>query len=153
MGGLQVGSGSAAKKSVDASIPLVPFIDLLLCCVMFLLVTAVWNQLASHDVVQNLPGERAVDETAKDRLDLVLRIGAEGYELSSTAGDRFPIPNVAGAYDGQALQARLGMYRQSLPHERAITVVADDGVIYDAVVQAMDAAAAEGFVGFAVTGS
>jgi biopolymer transport protein ExbD len=32
---------------VDSEIPLVPFIDLLLCCVMFLLVTAVWNQLAA----------------------------------------------------------------------------------------------------------
>jgi biopolymer transport protein ExbD len=41
MGGMSVGSGHAGKKSLDSDIPLVPFIDLLLCCVMFLLVTAV----------------------------------------------------------------------------------------------------------------
>ena len=46
MGGISVGGGHGGKKSVDSEIPLVPFIDLLLCCVMFLLVTAVWNRLA-----------------------------------------------------------------------------------------------------------
>ena len=49
MGGISVGGGGGGKKSVDSEIPLVPFIDLLLCCVMFLLVTAVWNKLASME--------------------------------------------------------------------------------------------------------
>ena len=56
MATIEVGSGRAEKKSVDASVPLIPFIDLLLCCIMFLLVTAVWNQLASVDVAQRVPG-------------------------------------------------------------------------------------------------
>jgi len=153
MGGLDVGSHGSHKKSVDSSVPLVPFIDLLLCCVMFLLVTAVWNQLGSHDAVQNVPGESTVDQAPVERLRLVLHVGADGYELSSTAGDRYAIPKLDGAYDGEGLQARLRVYRQSLPSEHAITVVADDGVVYDAVVQAMDAAAAQGFTGFALSGT
>lgn len=47
MASISTGSGASGRKSVDSEIPLVPFIDLLLCCVMFLLVTAVWNQLAA----------------------------------------------------------------------------------------------------------
>lgn len=47
MASISTGSGAHGRKSVDSEIPLVPFIDLLLCCVMFLLVTAVWNQLAA----------------------------------------------------------------------------------------------------------
>ena len=46
MASISTGGGDGhGKKSVDAEIPLIPFIDLLLCCVMFLLVTAVWNKL------------------------------------------------------------------------------------------------------------
>ncbi len=50
------GGGHGGKKSVDQDIPLIPFIDLLLCCVMFLLVTAVWNQLARINANQQTPG-------------------------------------------------------------------------------------------------
>ena len=39
--------GAHGRKKVDHEIPLVPFVDLLLCCLMFLLVTAVWAQLGS----------------------------------------------------------------------------------------------------------
>ena len=35
MGGISVGGGHGGKKNLDSEIPLVPFIDLLLCCVMF----------------------------------------------------------------------------------------------------------------------
>ena len=56
MASIAVGGGHGGKKSVDSEIPLVPFIDLLLCCVMFLLVTAVWNQLAQLEVNQRVPG-------------------------------------------------------------------------------------------------
>ena len=62
MGGISVGGGHGGKKSVDSEIPLVPFIDLLLCCVMFLLVTAVWNQLARLNANQQQPGQNAPNE-------------------------------------------------------------------------------------------
>jgi len=45
-------SGKGGKKPLDASINLVPFIDLLSCCISFLLITAVWTQLARMDVTQ-----------------------------------------------------------------------------------------------------
>jgi biopolymer transport protein ExbD len=35
------------RKALDASVHLVPFIDLLSCCIAFLLITAVWSQVAS----------------------------------------------------------------------------------------------------------
>lgn len=46
---------------------------------------------------------------------------------------------------------RLRAYRRALPNEHAITLGADDGVAYDAVVQAMDSAAALGFTGLALS--
>ena len=150
MASIDTGSGRGDKKAVDANIPLIPFIDLLLCCVMFLLVTAVWNQLASHDAVQSVPGEKgAIDPP--EALRLVLRVDAKGYLVSSTAGDSIAIPKLDGAYDEAALAERLRVYRDSLPDKHAITVVADDGVVYDDVVQAMDVATGQGFTGIAVS--
>ena len=49
-------TGKGGKKPLDASINLVPFIDLLSCCISFLLITAVWTQLARMDVVQKGQG-------------------------------------------------------------------------------------------------
>ena len=43
MAAIDSGGGESGKKAVNQEIPLIPFIDLLLCCVMFLLATAVWN--------------------------------------------------------------------------------------------------------------
>lgn len=153
MASIELGSGHGGKKAVDASIPLIPFIDLLLCCVMFLLVTAVWNQLASLDATQNVPGSPTVDRPAPEPLRLVLHVHDHGYLLSSTAGERIDIPKVGDAYDLSALRERLAAYRSADPTRRDLTIAPDDGVAYDALVQAMDAASAQGFIGFAVTGT
>ena len=153
MASIDVGAGRAGKKAVDASIPLIPFIDLLLCCVMFLLVTAVWNRLASLDASQQVPGQNTPDQAQPEPLRLVLHVHDSGYVLSSTAGDRVEIPKVGSAYDLAALRERLGAYRQAAPSRRDLTIAPDDGVAYDALVQAMDAASAQGFIGFAVTGT
>ena len=150
---IDIESRGGGKKAVDANIPLIPFIDLLLCCVMFLLVTAVWNQLARLDAVQDVPGERTPDVSNMDPLRLVLQVSGDGYVLSSTAGDQIAIPKLGDAYDVSSLRARLAAYHTAAPTRRALTLTADDGIAYAALVQAMDAAAAEGFLGFSISGS
>src|SRR3954470_3781805 len=86
MGGISVGGGHGGKKNVDSQLPLVPFIDLLLCCVMFLLVTAVWNEIASLNAT--LPGTGNPDAPATDRTSnaLLLHVAAGAYVVSTTSG-------------------------------------------------------------------
>ena len=53
--------GKSGKKSVNADLNLVPYIDLLTCMVSFLLITAVWSQLArleAHQKGQGQAGEK-----------------------------------------------------------------------------------------------
>ena len=107
MATIEVGGEAGGKKSVDSPIPLIPFIDLLLCCVMFLLVTAVWNQLASHDVSQQLPGQTTSDAIWEPEVRLVLQVTSDGYVVASTAGDRIPIPKNGDRYDVATLRERL----------------------------------------------
>ncbi|MDH5673390.1 MAG: biopolymer transporter ExbD [Myxococcales bacterium] len=146
MGGINVGGGHGGKKSVDSEIPLVPFIDLLLCCVMFLLVTAVWNQLARLDANQQQPGQAAPDEPPpEEKIKVVLQVQASGFVISSTAGDRIEIPKVGDDYDMEALREKLQERKRLEPNRRDMTVAPEDGVVYENVVAAMDMVVGEGF--------
>jgi len=76
MGGIDTGGGHGGKKSVDQEIPLVPFIDLLFCCIMFLLATAVWNQLARLSANQRTPGQAATQDSPppEERVKVILQV-------------------------------------------------------------------------------
>lgn len=148
MGGMSVGGGGhGGKKNVDSEIPLVPFIDLLLCCVMFLLVTAVWNRLARLDANQQVPGQAAqMDQPPpEETIRLYLQVTAAGFTIASTAGERIEIPKAGEDYDLETLRTRLQERRQSEPNRHDLIVAPEDGVRYEDVVGAMDMAVGEGF--------
>jgi len=147
MGGINVGGGGhGGKKSVDSEIPLIPFIDLLLCCVMFLLVTAVWNQLARLDANQQQPGQQAPNEPPpEEKIKVVLQVKSTGYVIASTAGDRVEVPKIGDKYDTEVLREKLQERKRLEPNRRDLTVAPEDGVFYEDVVAAMDTVVGEGF--------
>ena len=51
-GGMDLGAKKGGKKSLDTPINLVPFIDLMAVTISFLIMTAVWNQVAKLPVTQ-----------------------------------------------------------------------------------------------------
>jgi biopolymer transport protein ExbD len=55
MAGIDIG-GHGSRRSTNHEIPLIPFIDFLLCLVAFLLVTAVWSQMARINADARVPG-------------------------------------------------------------------------------------------------
>ena len=78
MAGVSVDSGGhGGKKSVDSEIPLIPFIDLLLCCIMFLLVTAVWTSMARVPASPRIPNESAT-HVAEEKAALRVKVAADG---------------------------------------------------------------------------
>jgi len=62
--------GKGRKKSLDAEINLVPFIDLLSMCICFLLMTAVWMQLGTVNVKQAVGTDAPSDSAKQSELDL-----------------------------------------------------------------------------------
>jgi biopolymer transport protein ExbD len=146
MGGISMGGGHGGKKSVDSEIPLVPFIDLLLCCVMFLLVTAVWNQLARLNANQQQPGQQAPNEPPpEEKIKVILQVQSTGYVLASTAGDRIEVPKTGDQYDNEGLRTKLQDRKRSEPNRKDLVVAPEDGVHYEDVVSAMDMVVGEGF--------
>jgi biopolymer transport protein ExbD len=148
MASVSVGGGHGGKKSVDHSIPLVPFIDLLLCCVMFLLVTAVWNQLARLNANQQQPGqpkEQMDTPPEEPKIKLILQVQSSGYVLATSAGERTAIPKNGDAYDDEELLKKLKERRELEPNRKDITVAPEDGTHYEDVVKAMDMVVGEGY--------
>jgi biopolymer transport protein ExbD len=60
---VSVDSGGSGTKSVNAELNLVPFIDFLSVLISFLLVSAVWTQLARINVTQKSASGGAPSDT------------------------------------------------------------------------------------------
>lgn len=151
MANIDVGGAGGRRKSVDTNIPLVPFIDLLLCCVMFLLVTAVWNEMASLPANAAAEGGSA-DALAPETLKLAVLIQQDGYVITTGAGDRVPLPRQANALDIAGLATRLTTLRSTASHD-AITLIPDDGIPMQAVTDTMDAVRSTGFKSITLSGA
>ena len=77
------------KQHLDFEVNLIPFIDLLSVCICFLLLTAVWIQVASMNVKQAIGGQ-AVQDTEKKAVVWVY-LGQKG-ELSLDIQDSKKVP-------------------------------------------------------------
>jgi biopolymer transport protein ExbD len=56
MGGVDVGGGGGKRKALDSEINMIPMIDLLMVTISFLLITAVWTQMARINADAQVPG-------------------------------------------------------------------------------------------------
>jgi len=132
-------SGKGGRKPLDASINLVPFIDLLSCCISFLLITAVWTQLARMDVTQKSKAPAgSVDEPPTPQVQLTLFIDKDGYTFTKSTGERQQIELKGEDYDYAKLADVLAQAKKDHPDKEDITIKADDAVIYNKVIRTMD---------------
>lgn len=135
-------SGKGGRKSLDASINLVPFIDLLSCCISFLLITAVWSQMVALQTNQQAPTNQreAKEDLSKttlltvlvDKEKLVLKEEQEGMV------ERQEIANKNGKYNWSALLEKTTAWRSKYPTVSRIILRPHDEVSYDDVVAAMN---------------
>jgi biopolymer transport protein ExbD len=133
-------SGKGGKKPLDATLNLVPFIDLLSCCISFLLITAVWTQLARMDVTQKGQGAAgSTDEKPPEpTVNLTLYIDKDGYTFAKSTGESTPIPMKGDDYDYVKLADVLKDAKTAYPDKNDIAVKADDSVLYNKIIHTMD---------------
>ena len=134
-------TGKGGKKALDAELNLVPFIDLLSCCISFLLITAVWTQIAGLQISSSGgPPEQPTKQ--ESTIDVKLLLNDKGYQLSM-AGASIDIPKVNGVFDRKSLGEKLRTLKTSLPDQTAITVQPEDTVAYADLVETVDTAMGE----------
>ena len=95
-----VGGGHGGKRAVNQEIPLIPFIDFLLCLVSFLLITAVWTQMSRINADARVPGppdpDKELEEPPKEKTLHVEMRGDTEFELvwkeGNTTIDTISVP-------------------------------------------------------------
>jgi biopolymer transport protein ExbD len=142
--GVSLGNdGKGHRKAVDADLNLVPYIDLLTCMVAFLLITAVWSQLARLSVAQK--GQGQSDQPAlTDPMRVAVLVSAESFNVV-VKDDQKPIPKRAGRYDYARLADELKVVKAAHPDTNDLQVLSEDGIVFDTLIQTMDVAMAAGF--------
>jgi len=137
------GGGGNRKKPLNAELNLVPYIDLLTCMVAFLLITAVWTQLARLRVDQR--GQGTIDQGAVvETFRVAVVVHDDGFNLIA-GGDQKPLPAKAGELDYAALGAELAAVKQLHPDLRDAQVISGDAVVFDRIVRTMDVTISAGF--------
>jgi len=145
--------GKGGKKPVDSELNLVPYIDLLTCMVTFLLITAVWTQLARIDVTQKGQAQSAEQTDEKPpETRLVVVVNEDGFLIAGgAAGDQKPIKKKEGKYDYDTLMAILKEVKKTYPDKRDVHIASDDGIQYQFIIQTMDTALTAQFPDIALT--
>lgn len=145
--------GKGAKKALDAPINLVPYIDMLMCIMIFLMMTAVWTQIAMLEV-QNAqsgpPDSPPPEETEKIPPVLVL-ITETNVKVQEEGGEARDFPRGAEGYDVTAIRSVFDGLKQARPERVEVKATAEDGVAYSDIIGIIDAARGAGLTGITLS--
>ena len=138
--GVSVESGNkSGKKPLNADLNLVPYIDLLTCMVAFLLITAVWSQLARLEAHQKGQGQAGEDTPPEKVFKLVVVVNSEGYNLVADQ-DQQPIPKKGDQYDYEKLGSELKKIKDTHADKNDVQVASEDTIKFEVLVRTMDVA-------------
>lgn len=80
MAGLSVDGGKSGSRPLNHTLPLVPFIDFMVCMIAFLMLTAAWTRLSRINATGLAPGAELGLPPAPEK-ELHLLASAQGFEL------------------------------------------------------------------------
>jgi biopolymer transport protein ExbD len=87
MAGIDVGAAGGHKRQTNSDINMIPFIDLLMCTIAFLLITAVWvtnSRISADAQVPGPPGE--IDIISPPERVLHVNVGESDFGLTWKQG-------------------------------------------------------------------
>jgi len=153
-GGAMPTASSGGKKTVDFQLNLIPMIDLLSVLISFLLMTAVWTQVARIDVKQqpNLPSDEPTPPPEEEKINLTILIKASGYTVTKKGTVVKEIEKKGEEYDSKALTEVLKSVVAEHPDNHDVTVTSEDKVPYQELITVMDMCLQHKLDGISVAG-
>jgi biopolymer transport protein TolR len=136
MGGVNLEGGG--KRTLDFELNLVPFIDLLSCCISFLLITAVWTQMGKLETTQKLDGGGAAGEKPA-QVDIT--VAPSGYELRLPDEPPCTLSKTGQSYDEKALRKVLDKLKRETSSKVVVRIAAVDELPFSVLVDVMDVCA------------
>jgi biopolymer transport protein TolR len=103
---LPAGGSGGRRKSLDAEVNLVPFIDLLSMCICFLLMTAVWLQIGSVQVKQSHGTDGPASEKNQFEMDIKF-VSATQADLQVKQGSKIVHKEILKTAAGESLAQKL----------------------------------------------
>ena len=137
MGGVSVeGGGGGGKKPVDSNINMVPMIDLLVSCIAFLLMTAVWVQTGAVEAQQprGAPSQPQ-DSPPEPQEQLKIQIQQSGLRVGTNAAD---MRDLQGQQRFDELANILRQRLQTNQQNREVWLQPDSVVHYEDIILVMD---------------
>lgn len=142
------------KRGVDFTVNLVPTLDLLSVLIAFLLITAVWTQLArinTDQVLQKTADKPKKQQPQEERKDLLILVRPTEVLMKLTGEE--PI-SVAATSEGTAylkeVTTHLKEFKKRIGDSDKAIVAAEDAVPYHRLIQIMDVCLDVGLSGLAV---
>ncbi len=154
-GGMDVGQGGGkGKKPLDATINLVPFIDLMAVTIVFLMISATWTQLGRLQVAQAGNSAESEPETPPTTQPITLLITDKELKLQVGGVPLDPMPitrDDGGRLEVARLTERLKDLKNQQPDQNAITLSTEDAVLYDDLVRIIDTCIGSSFPSVSVS--
>lgn len=144
---MDLGGSGKGKRSLDAALNLVPFIDLMAVTIVFLIMSAVWTQLGRLQVAQGGQSEvPAPDTPPQPPVALLLTERALKLSVAGVESASFPVTrDERGKLSLVELGKKLDEVKGQLPDQPALTIEPEDGIAYDDLVRVIDTCVASRF--------
>lgn len=147
-------NGQGGRKS-NVDLNLVPFIDLMSVCIIFLLITAVWTQVSMIQLGSSVYSKKTSEEkvTPPPFSEVILRVDVlpEGFRLL-VGTDLVQVPKLSdGTYNKDDLVVKLKKVKERYPDKVDGVTSVRDNVYYKHLVEAMDAFLIAGFPQVSIT--
>jgi biopolymer transport protein ExbD len=138
--------GDGRSKTVDLN--LVPIIDLMSVCIIFLLITAVWTQVSMIQIGSSIYGKKTSDEKSEPppqaQIPFRLDVQRDGYRVI-IGRNTLKFPKVGDQYDQEKLTAELKKIKELYPDKVDAVVTILDDLPYYTLIGGMDALLTAGF--------
>lgn len=137
------------RKNIAVDLNLVPFIDLMSVCIIFLLITAVWTQISMIQLGSSLYSKKTDAEALKEPppyagIPFRVNVMETGFEIL-IGKERITIPLQGKKYNEKALLKQIKKVKDIYPEKKDAIVAARDRVKYEYIISAMDALLNGGF--------
>jgi biopolymer transport protein TolR len=133
-------TSKGGKKPLDAAINLVPYIDLLMTIMTFLMMTAVWTQISMLEV-QNASGgqEQQAEEPDPDApKPILIMLTDRAVKVQEEGGELKEFPSTGDGYDVNGVSIELKRLKDARPERQEVKVQSEDGVKYSDIVKVID---------------
>ena len=154
----------SSEREINYELNIVPFIDLMSVCIIFLLLTAVWTQVSMIQIGSSVYGKRMdeQDNTKKPprpEVNLEVLVDKMGYTVIVGREAPVSVPRVIGVngqeeYDQRNLILILKSVKDRYPDKKDALIALEDDLVYENLIQGMDSLLLAGFPEVAIkTGS